>query len=173
MKKRIYFICSFLYLLVFNSCKKDFLEFPYTEGPVTGENVWGSDRNARGFLNFAYRGLGGLGIGVDRYNLSGGSILADASDEAVCSDLNNIVSRVNNGTWGPSQLYDDVYSNMYTFIRMTNEFLEKSPTSVIFPATDIPALRGEAFFLRAMYHFELLQPCLSALILKTNFRRNR
>ena len=157
MKNRFYIIYCILFLLIFSSCKKDFLEFDFTEGPVTGENVWGSDRNARGYLNYAYRGLGGLGIGVDRYNLSGGSILADASDEAVCSDLNNIVNRINNGTWSPSLLYDDVYSNMYVFIRMTNEFLERSPTSVIFPATDIPALRGEAFFLRAMYHFELFK----------------
>ena len=157
MKNKISFIYGLLILVVFSSCKKDFLEFDYTEGPVTGENVWGSDRNARGYLNYAYRGLGGLSFGVDRYNLSNGSILADASDEAVCSDLSNTVNRINNGTWGPSLLYDDVYSTMYSFIRMTNEFLEKSPTSVIFPATDIPFLRGEAFFLRAMYHFELFK----------------
>lgn len=157
MKTRFYLLYSILFFVIFSSCKKDFLEFDFTEGPIIEADVWGSDRNARGYLNYAYRGLGGMGYGNDRFNLSNGAILADASDEAVCSDLDNIVNRVNNGTWGPSLLFDDQYSTLYSFIRMTNEFLEKSPTSVILPATDIPSLRGEAFFLRAMYHFELFK----------------
>ena len=172
MKFRISLLCGIVLLIILSSCKKDFLEFPYTEGPVTEENVWGSDRNARGYLNYAYRGLGGLGYGVDRYNLSNGSILADASDEAVCSDLNNAANRVNNGTWGASLLYDDVYSFMYTFIRMSNEFLEKSPTSAIFPVTEVPALRGEAFFLRAMYHFELFKRYGKIVIVTRTLRQD-
>ncbi|MDB5232442.1 MAG: hypothetical protein JWN76_3247 [Chitinophagaceae bacterium] len=145
------------FLVIFSGCKKDFLEFPYTEGPVPEDVVWGIDRNARGYLNFAYRGLGGTGYGTDRYNLSGGAILADASDEAVCSDLSNPINRMNNGTWAPSLTFDDQYSTLYTSIRMTNEFLAKSPGSGIYPASDITGLRGEAFFLRAMYHFELFK----------------
>ncbi len=157
MKNRIFVIYIILLALIFAGCKKDFLEFPYTEGPVPEDVVWGIDRNARGYLNFAYRGLGGTGYGSDRYNLSAGAILADASDEAVCSDLNNAVNRINNGTWSPTLTFDDQYNSLYVFIRMTNEFLSKSPTSAIFPASDIQELRGEAFFLRAMYHFELFK----------------
>ncbi len=149
MNNRI--LCLVVLAALFAGCKKDFLSFPYTEGPVSEENVWGSDRNARGYLNYAYRGL------PERYNLSGGVMLSSASDEAVSSDLGNPVNRINNGSWGPSFTFDDQYTNMYTFIRMTNVFLEKAPGSVIFPATDIPKLRGEAFFLRAMYHFELFK----------------
>ena len=143
-----------LLVVIVSSCKKDFLEFPYTEGPVSEENVWGSDRNARGYLNYAYRGLGIL---QERYNLGSGAMLASASDESVNSDLSASVNIVNNGTWSPVRTFDDPYANTYYFLRMANMFLEKAPTSVIFPVEDIPQLRGEAFFLRAMYHFDLFK----------------
>lgn len=154
MKMLLNKVCYGLLLtILFASCKKDFLEFPYTEGPVDEENVWGSDRNARGYLNFAYRGFNFL----DRYNLGGGAMLASASDEAVNSDLGSSINIMNNGTWSSVRTIDDQYSNMYAYIRMANEFLDKAPTSVIFPVEDIPSLRGEAFFLRAIYHFELFK----------------
>lgn len=151
IKHKIFFCVIFATL--FAACKKDFLEFPYTEGPVDEENVWGSDRNARGYLNFAYRGFNFL----DRYNLGGGALLASGSDEAVNSDLGAAINVLNNGAWGPVRTFDDQYANMYAYIRMANTFLEKAPTSVIFPVEDITSLRGEAFFLRAMYHFELFK----------------
>lgn len=154
MKKMTYKIWyTLLFIVCCAGCKKDFLEFPFTEGPVTEENVWGSDRNARGYLNYAYRGLG---IAQERYNI-GGALLASASDEAVNSDLSAAINIINNGTWGPQRLVDDQYSNMYTWLRMANTFLAKAPTSLIYPTEEIPSLRGEAFFLRAMYHFELFK----------------
>lgn len=154
MKKSKFILYIIFVFLILTGCKKDFLEFPYTEGPVPEDIVWGIDRNARGILNYAYRGLG---VALDRFNLGGGVLLASASDESVSSDLSNAIVRINDGTWSPSLTFDDQYSNLYTFIRMTNEFLTKSPTSAIYPFTDVPALRGEAFFLRAMYHFELFK----------------
>ncbi len=84
-------------------------------------------------------------------------MLASASHEAVNSDLGSAINIINNGTWSPARTIDDQYINMYTYIRMANVFLDKAPTSVIFPAEEIPSLRGEAFFLRAMYHFELFK----------------
>ncbi len=154
MKKMIYKVLYSLLIMIFCAgCKKDFLEFPFTEGPVTEENVWGSDRNARGYLNFAYRGLG---IAQERYNI-GGALLAAASDEAANSDLSAAINIINNGTWGPQRLVDDQYSNMYTWLRMANTFIARAPTSLIYPTEEIPSLRGEAFFLRAMYHFELFK----------------
>jgi starch-binding outer membrane protein, SusD/RagB family len=155
MKQLIYRSWTILLIAtILTGCKKDFLEFPFSEGPVGEADVWGSDRNARGYLNYAYRGLG---IAQERYNLGNGALLASASDEAVNSDLSASVNIVNNGTWGPTRTFDDPYYQMYYFIRMTNVFLEKAPTSVIFPVEDVPQLRGEAFFLRAMYHFELFK----------------
>jgi starch-binding outer membrane protein, SusD/RagB family len=155
MKQIIFRIaCLYILTIFFAGCKKDFLEFPYTEGPVDEANVWGSDRNARGYLNYAYRGLG---IAQERYTLGGSALLASASDEAVNSDLSSPVNIINNGTWSPVRTFDDAYANTYVWLRMTNEFLAKASTSVIYPVEDIPSLRGEAFFLRAMYHFELFK----------------
>ena len=148
--KKIIFGFSLL-LLVLSGCKKDYLSFDFNEGPVSENDVWSSDRLSRGFLNSCYSGL------QARYDLGNGAMLSMASDEAVCSNLSNLVNVINNGTWGPLRTFDDRYSSLYAGIRATNIFLEKSPGSFIFPATDIPKLKGEAFFLRAYYHFELFK----------------
>jgi len=147
--KQIFAVCLSLLLLI--GCKKDFLSFDFNEGPVSEEDVWSSDRLARGFLNSCYSGL------QARYDLSSGAMLSMASDEAVCSNLSNSVNIINNGTWGPLRSFDDRYSTLYGDVRATNIFLEKAPGSFIFPVSDIPKLRGEAFFLRAFFHFELFR----------------
>lgn len=135
------------------ACKDDFLEFPFTDGNIRDEaEIWGSDRNARGFISNVYFGI------FNRYNLDGnGSMFSQASDEAVNSNLSSSINIFNNDTWGSLRTNDDQYANMYDYLRRANLFLEKSPGSAITPATDIPRLRGEAFFLRAMFHFELMR----------------
>ena len=140
-----------LSLVVLTGCKKDYLSFDYNEGPVSENDVWSSDRLSRGFLNSCYSAL------QARYDLGSGAMLSMASDEAVCSNLSNSVNIINNGTWGPLRTFDERYSNLYAGIRSANTFIEKAPGSFIFPATDVPKLKGEAFFLRAYYHFELFK----------------
>lgn len=148
--KQIFFGLS-ISMLLLSGCKKDYLSFDYNEGPVSENEVWSSDRLARGFLNTCYSGL------QARYDLSSGAMLSMASDEAVCSNLSNSVNIINNGTLGSLRTFDDRYSTLYGDIRATNIFLEKAPGSFIFPSTDVPKLKGEAFFLRALYHFELFK----------------
>lgn len=144
--------CFLIILVICFGCKKDYLSFDYTDGSIRQEDVWTSDRNSRGFLNTVYAGL------INGYSVDGdGALLAAASDEAVNSNLNSRINIINNGTWGSLRTIDDQYNNMYSYIRRTNLFLENSPTSAIIPATDIPKLKGEAYFLRAMYHFELMK----------------
>lgn len=167
MKRLSYTIYVFvLVTLVFSGCKKDFLSFDFTEGPVSSENVWGSDRNARGFLNYTYRGL------LTRYDLGGGVLMASASDESVNSSLSSAVNIINNGTWGPVNTFDDQYSSLYSSLRSANVFLEESPKSRIFPTADIPGLRGEAFFLRGMFHFELFKRYGKIVLAKRSFSAN-
>jgi len=144
-------------------CKKDYLSFDYTDGGVREEQIWNSDRLARGFLNNAYLGI------LRRYDLTDGALLAAACDEAVNSNQGSTINIFNNGTWGPLRTLDDQYANMYNYIRRTNLFLEKSLTSKINPATDIPSLRGEAFFLRAYYHFELFKRYGAIIIANRSF----
>jgi hypothetical protein len=144
--------CLLILLVICLGCKKDYLSFDYTDGSIREEDVWKSDRNSRGFLNTAYAGL------INGYSVDGdGALLAAASDEAVNSNLSSAINIINNGTWSSLRTFDNQYNNMYSYIRRTNLFLENSPGSAIIPATDIPRLRGEAFFLRAMYHFELMK----------------
>ncbi|MEJ7767854.1 MAG: RagB/SusD family nutrient uptake outer membrane protein [Chitinophagaceae bacterium] len=152
-----------LAMLVLTSCKKDYLSFDYTDGGVKENDIWNSDRHARGFLNNAYLGI------LRRYDITDGALLAAASDEAVNSNQGSTINIFNNGTWGPLRTWDDQYANMYNYIRRTNLFLERSPTSKINPATDIPSLRGEAFFLRAYYHFELFKRYGSIIVVNRSF----
>ena len=134
------------------ACKKDYLEFEYTDGGISEAEVWNSDRHARGFLNNAYNGL------PYRYSLDGnGAMLASGSDEAVNSNLNSAINVFNNDTWGPLRSFDSQYATTYNFLRRTNLFLENAPTSAIVPATDVRKLMGEAYFLRAFYHAELMK----------------
>ena len=148
--KQIY-LGFFLSLLLLAGCGKDYLSFDYNEGPVSESDIWTSDRLARGVLNSCYNGL------QSRYDLNSGAMLSAACDEAVCSALGNSVNNINNGTWNPTHTFDDKYQTMYANIRRTNIFLENAPGSSIYPTTDIPKLKGEAFFLRALFHFELFK----------------
>ena len=153
MKKQLHNIYgAMILLMLFSGCSKDFFEPSYTEGPITEESIWITDRRVREYLNTGYNYL------LNRYNLDGaGAMLASGSDEAINSNLNSNINYFNNGTWGPLRTIDEQYTNMYTGLRVANVFLQKSPTSTIFPVSDLTGLRGEAFFLRAMYHFELFK----------------
>ncbi len=81
MKKTI----IFLLLISLLACEDDFLSFDFTDGNIRDEAaIWGSDRNARGFLSNVYFGI------FNRYNLDGnGSMLSQASDEALNSNLSS------------------------------------------------------------------------------------
>ncbi|MCK7554737.1 RagB/SusD family nutrient uptake outer membrane protein [Chitinophaga sedimenti] len=106
----------------------------------------------REYLNNGYTYL------LSRYNVdNGGALLASGSDEAVNSNLNSNVNYFNNGTWSSLKTFDEQYTNLYTGLWVVNTFLQKSPTAVVYPASDLAGLRGEAFFMRAMMHFELFK----------------
>lgn len=153
-----------LFAVLLSACKKDYLSFDYTDGAIRENDVWSSDVHSRNFLNASYAGL------IRAYNVDGGgALLASGSDEAVNSNPSSSVNFFNNGTWGSLRTVDDQYGNMYNYLRRTNLFLEKSVTSAITPATDVAALRGEAYFLRAMYHFELMKRYGAVIIANRSF----
>lgn len=151
--KKLYIPYGLTTLLMFIvGCSKDFFEPEYTLGPIPEESIWVTDRRVREFLNTGYNYL------ISRYNVdNGGAIMASACDEAVNSNLNSNVNYFNNGTWGPLRTFDEQYTNCYNGLRVVNVFLQKSPSSALYPISDLPGLRGEAFFLRAMFHYELFK----------------
>ncbi len=151
--------CAGICLLLagFSACKKDYLEYDYNiDGTLRKEEIFASDRHTRGFLNTVYLGLG-TNTATTRFELNGELGLAAGSDEAVSANLNSRINILTNGSWGPTNTYDAMYSESYTNLRRANLFLENAPLSAITPATDIPALMGEAHFLRAFFHFELMK----------------
>ncbi len=166
-------------------CEKDYLQDgSLAEGPITGEETWANDVYARGILNNAYFSV------QDRYNLDGnGAMQASGSDEAVNSNLNSNINTFNNGTWSPVRTIDDTYSSLYEGLRTVNLFMNNVQTSGIIAqpselATTTPTaletsrqgqidrLKGQAFFLRAYFHFELLERYGSLVLAKKVFERN-
>lgn len=156
--RRMIIIAAGLMLLLAAGCRKDFLgDGTTTEGPITEEQLWGNDSYARGILNNAYFTL------QEGFSLDGdGAMLASGSDEAVNSNLNSSINIFNNGTWSPVRTVNDIYGAMYEGLRKVNLFLVKAPGAAIIPQdglsfeADVRRMRGEAFFLRGMFHFELL-----------------
>lgn len=161
MKKKILGLFLAAVTIGLAGCEKDsFLQdgsIPY-DGSVTEAQQWANPDFARNFLNNIYSTL------QMRYSLDGdGSMLASGTDEAVNSNLNSSINILNNGSWSPVRTTDEVYTSMYQGIRKANIFLLRAPISAIIPsdgltfAQDVARLRGEAFFLRAYFQFELVK----------------
>lgn len=156
---------SYIYLLLIAcfvmGCEKDkFLKdgssSNTTEGTITEDQVWANDIYSRNILNNTYADL------IEEFDMDGGGALrASGSDEAVNSNLNSSINTFNNGTWSPNRTVDNRYEDMFTGIRKCNLLLKNLPTAEIIPqdgltqAADRERLRGEAFFLRALFYFEL------------------
>ncbi len=169
MKKNIFYITLAIVAIYAAGCKKsDFLQDGSFSGTndITEAQLWANPDYARNFLNNVYASL------TDRYSLDDGAILAAGCDEAVNSNLNSSINTFNNGTWSAVKTFDDVYASMYTGIRKANMFLEKADGSAIIPLDEllpanVPAnqtyesqisrLKGQAYFLRAFFEFELLK----------------
>jgi len=180
MKKNIFYLVLAIVAIYVAGCKKDsFLQDGSFSGTndITEAQLWANPDYSRNFLNNVYSVLS------DRYNLDDGALLASGSDEAVNSNLNSSINILNNGTWSPSKTFDDVYAAMYVGIRKANMFLEKVDGSAIIPidevlpanvpanqtyAAQVDRLKGQAFFLRAFFEFELLKRYGSfAIVTKT------
>lgn len=100
------------------------------------------------------------------YNrLSGPSMVASATDEAVNAARGSGAELWGTGSWGPSALYDgvttlNIFSNSYTGIRRTFDYEEQIKPLIqdfiLSPATQ-NILLGQVLFLRAFYNFEILK----------------
>jgi len=172
-------------MILFSSCKKGYLQDgSLSEGPITEEQTWANDTYARGVLNNAYFSV------QDRYDLDGdGAMTASGTDEAVNSNLNSAINIFNNGTWSPVRTVDEKYNTLYEGLRKVNLFLANASASGIVSnpaelstttptdfqrsvAGQISRLKGEAFFLRAWFHFDLVQRYGSAVLATRVFDRD-
>ncbi|MFV0467366.1 MAG: RagB/SusD family nutrient uptake outer membrane protein [Dysgonomonas sp.] len=159
MKKIKYYI-GILSLICFSASCSDYLDIDKkTDTSINYDEIFKNPHTAPGFLNNAYNKLtDGFDRGI------GGELLAVASDEAKFSKSGGVMQFFNNNAISPSYNPDDVWSSMYEGIRKCNIFLkEMDPDKgLIAKYNSIPAAsrdnyRGQAYFLRAYFHFELLK----------------
>lgn len=176
MRKLMYsLVLSTVLTCMLVACKKNVDDgVIHQTGDITQDQLIQNASFVKGFLDNTYNFL------QVRFDLdSNGAMLASASDEAVNSNVNSPVYTLVNGTWGPSRTFDNSYSNYYSGIRKTNLFLSSISQGEIVPlnaALSKDSLRkrwrGEAFFLRAFFHFELVKR-YGAIVLSTRvFDRN-
>lgn len=170
MKKNIFYLIVAFITLQVAGCKKDgFLQDGSFSGgnDITQTQLWANPDYARNFLNNVYSVLN------DRYNVdNGGALFASGSDEAVNSNQNSSITTLTNGTWSPAKPFDEVWADMYIGIRKANMFLENVDGSAVIPldevvpanvaanqtyAAQVDRLKGQAYFLRAFFQFELLK----------------
>lgn len=153
MKRIVCLIPLGLFLLVLNSCE-DFLD-KEVDINLTGDKIFSDVHYAPGFLNNIYNDL------LAGYNRYDGAMLACGCDEAKNSYSGSLVQMFNNGAVNSSLNPDEIWDQMYAGIRKANIFLEKLNTTIketnSIPEADRPRMKGEALFLRAMFHFELVK----------------
>lgn len=98
------------------------------------------------------------------YNCVDGAMLDCATDDAVESTPTSAIHNMTNGAWGPYNVVDDKWAYFYAGIRKVQTFLHYiALTDVVenneIPGSDMSRLKdrliGEAYFLQALYYFEL------------------
>ncbi len=160
MKKIKIIILSGLIILLMPACE-NYLD-PAKDGSLAEEDVWVNTRRSFGILNNAYNNL------LGDYHRISEAMLAAGCDEAVHADPASAIKGFNDGTWSKYNLVENVWDNYYEGIRKTNVFLENTANIVLPKDTselgvDITVVRsidrmiGEAKFLRAYFHFELVK----------------
>ncbi|SOD15092.1 RagB/SusD family nutrient uptake outer membrane protein [Pedobacter xixiisoli] len=158
MKKLKYIICSLLIIQLglISGCQKDFLDKQPDED-ITIEEAFKQRKYAEAFLVDIYAGLPNEIYFTD---------LADVNPFIVASDEMNIPwpekfpKLMNKGAWNSFNVAGQIYKNMYEGIRKSNIFLEHiniTPLSAEFTQTTKDRWIGEAVFLRAFYHFQLMR----------------
>lgn len=126
---------------------------------LSKEDIFSDERYAAGFLNSAYREI------TKGYNRIDNAMMACASDEAICSYSGSAVHSYNYGAITPSYNPEEsIWSEMYKGIRNVNVFLTELDGTIkssglidrsAASKANYKRMKGEAFFLRAYYHFEL------------------
>ena len=181
--KKIYiaFLISVLSLAL-SSCERSVLEPWPPDAARQAEDIWGNYYYTKGVLDRAYTGEGTCAHWSDVYGatINGAlsmSPLACATDEAEHTVATANVQRFTNGNWNttntPTTYYGSRYNghnarspwiNAYLGMRRLHLFLDNVEHSVLIDDPDDPTRahdrtywRGQAFFLRAFFSFEILK----------------
>lgn len=152
MKLHLKHILLFALPLLFVSCE-DFLD-KEVDTNLSREEIFSNVNSAPGFLNTTYNSV------LSEYNRYGGGLIASASDESVNSSSSSTI-RFFNGGITPSYNPDNIWNAMYEGIRRANIFLYELEHTIAesnsIPEKDRGVYKGQALFLRAYCHFELVK----------------
>lgn len=162
MKKLFKILLVALSFFLTQSCE-DYLEKDVAvDTKLTYEQIFSDVHYAPGFLNNIYNQL------PDGYSRFDGALLAAACDEGVISNVGSPINLFNKNAINATTNPDDVWDEMYRGIRKCNIFLkELEPDGIITQSNSIQEnlegvavrnyYKGQALFLRAFFHFELLK----------------
>ncbi len=152
-------VCYLLSLLVFTSCSKvnGYLD-KAESGGLTEDQVFGDYVQTQAYLAAVYNNGIGAGDWMPAYSFT----WAAASDEAKCPyTTSNSPVGFTNGSISPTYNPVDIWAGKYQHIRQVNRFIAKIDKV---PVSDDPAqvtgrsrMKGEAYFLRAFFYFQLYQ----------------
>lgn len=141
-------------LLFFSSCSENINNVPLDFNEIS--TVYEDSIYIRRFVNAAYNNL------PNGYNrLGGNSMLASATDDAVHSSHYSGANDLAKGNWGPGSNPDNSWNGNYAGIRKINDFfnnlLPYIPEKVFNSQESLDQIVGAAYFLRAMFYFELVK----------------
>ncbi len=157
MKKNIYIILSlFAFSLLYTSCESTFEEKYVDEW--TDEEVWGYTTYAQAVVNNLY-------VGVPTRPDNYGSNFLDAATDNAMTTYDSTTRNLALGNFSAYSNPLDNWSTCYGYIQQACIFIRDGfDDDVIYSMTSDSTdegirmrLRGEAFFMRAYYHFELLK----------------
>jgi len=170
--RKIEFPLIVSFLLLFVSC--DDMLTPNKDGALLESDIW---VNTTRSLNVMYNIYNTTPTGYHRID---GAMLAAATDEAVHSVATSNIKALNDGTWGPSYLIDDVWDRYFDGIRKVNEFLYNIDSVEIKPVVGTidqiqltrtrSRLKREALFLRALFYHELTKRYAGVPLITSYYR---
>jgi hypothetical protein len=95
------------------------------------------------------------------YNrISGTSMVAASTDEAVHAVRGSGAELWGEGSWGPTALYDNTFATCYLGIRHTYDYVnlvEPNIRDIVMGPIGKKLFHGQVLFLRALYNFELFK----------------
>lgn len=146
-----------MFVLLFSqSCRKDFLD-KTPEEDITIQEAFKQRRYAEAFLVDVYAGLPNEIYFTDMVDVNPFIV---ASDEMNVPWPEKFGKLMNKGSWNAYNVAGQIYKNMYEGIRKANIFLkyiELTPIGSGFTEETRQRWIGEATFLRAFYHFQLMR----------------
>jgi starch-binding outer membrane protein, SusD/RagB family len=144
-------------ILLLSSCSEDkFLDPKPADGTYSDEFIWANPTFARGILYEAYDNLPASFMDFS------GQFLAVATDDAVMSDLTSAEMSFATGLQSSANNLKGPWKSDYANINRINLFLEKGLDVRYIEDSTLNVgikelLKGEAHFLRAWYHWDLLR----------------